>query len=450
MISALFFILLLAFIILYIIIGKAAAVKTETVEDYFLSKKGLGIFSLTLTLLATQLGGGALLGSADEAYLKGWVVIFYPLGMSLGLIVLSLGFGARLKNLGLKTIAELFQKVYGSYRLRQIVSILSIATLFFILVVQGIAARKFFASIGFDFNYVFLSFWFVVILYTTIGGFKGVVNTDIVQTIFIVGTLILVFFVSKSFLIIPQETVNVRSFYKNVPWIGWLLMPLLFMIIGQDMGQRCFSAKNSKIISKAGIIAAVILMISCSFAIYFGVLAKKLGLDISANKGVLMTTISAVTNPVITTIFACTILMVIISTADSLLCSIASNLSFDLIFLKNKTAKNQLIISQIITFTVGISAMLCSYFFNNILFVLIQSYEFFVSILFIPCTMAIFYKKLSIKPAVSSMIVGTICFIGFKLWIPPISKEILTLSFSYFSFFVIQKMVSRVDIRPCA
>lgn len=441
MVSIIFFILLLAFAFLYIIMGKYVSSKTDTAEDYFLSKKGLGVFSLALTILATQLGGGALLGAADEAYLKGWVVIFYPLGMCLGLVALSLGFGSKLKKLGLKTIAEIFQKVYGSKKLRQIVSILSVITLFFILVAQGIAARKFFISIGFDSSYIFLGFWGVVILYTVIGGFKGVVNTDIVQTIFIIGTLSVVFFVSKN--PIAPSSVDIQSFSKNVPWIGWFLMPLLFMVIEQDMGQRCFAAKNSKIVSKAGVIAAIFLMISSSFAIYFGVLAKRMGLEISSSKGVLMTAISAVTSPVMATVFAVAVLMVIVSTADSLLCSISSNIAFDFTFLKNKSVKNRLLISQCITFIVGVFAMGCSYFFNNVLFVLIQSYEFSVSILFVPITMAIFSKKISKEAAITSMIFGGVCFIGFRLWQPPVFKEILTLLVSYLSFIIAQKIVSK-------
>ena len=85
----------------------------------------------------------------------------------------------------------------------------------------------------------------------------------------------------------------------------------------------------------------------------------------------------------------------------------------------------------------------CSYFFNDILFMLILSYEFSVSILFVPVTMAIFSKNPSTKAAIVSMMVGIACFVGFRFWVPPIPKEILTLVLSYLGFIAMQKVDSR-------
>lgn len=443
MITILFFALLALFALIYFFIGKKVASSMNNEEDYFLSKKSLGIFSLSLTLLATQLGGGALLGASDAAYEQGWIVIFYPLGMCLGLVALALGFGSRLKNLGLKTVAEIFYKVYGSKPLQKSVSVLSILTLFFILVAQGIAARKFFLSIGFDGTYIFLGFWAIVMSYTVVGGLRGVVNTDIVKTIFIIATFILVFSMHKVEPSIGLTNINIYKFSKNVPWIAWLAMPLLFMVIEQDMGQRCFAAKNSKVVKKAGIIAAIFLMLASCFAIYFGVLAKRLGLVISPEKGVLMSSILATTGPYVATIFACSVLMVIISTADSLLCSIASNVALDFSFLDKKSPRSRLVISQIITLSVGILAMVTSYLFTNVLALLIFSYEISVNILFVPISMAIFSKNVSKNAAITSMAIGFVAFLSFKVWTPPIPKEILTLLLSYTGFFMVEKLSKR-------
>jgi len=434
--NLLFFILLFSFVVIYVFIGKKASSKTNHIDDYFLGDRKIGILSLTLTLLATQLGGGALLGAADEAYLKGWSVIFYPIGMSLGLIALSLGFGRKLKNMGLSTVAEIFEKVYKSKKLRQIVSLISIVTLFFILSAQGIAARKFFLSIGFDHAFVFLGFWVLVIFYTVIGGLKGVINTDIVKTIFILGTLIFVFIVAKN-ATIPLNISGSGSIITkgNIPWVGWLLMPMLFMVIEQDMGQRCFAAKNAKTVTVSGIIASVVLFFCCSFAIYFGVLAKKFGMEIG-EKGVLMTSVFYMTGPTVSTIFSVAVLMVVVSTADSLLCSIASNIAFDFSKLKNVSSKNKLIISKVITLVVGVLAMLCSYLFDNVLPLLIKSYEFSVSILFVPIAMSIFLKRASFKSCVLSMSLGAFGFVIFRIWPISFPKEIITLLLSFIGFFI--------------
>src|SRR5690349_2969673 len=70
--------------------------KMTVSEDYYLATKGLTFFPLLMTLIATQVGGGIILGATEEAYRFGWSIIFYPLGAALGLIVLGLGIGRKL------------------------------------------------------------------------------------------------------------------------------------------------------------------------------------------------------------------------------------------------------------------------------------------------------------------------------------------------------------------
>nr|MCH9690309.1 sodium:solute symporter family protein [Gammaproteobacteria bacterium] len=181
----LFFGLLVGVATLSLWLGKRASSGQKNNEDYFLMGRKLGLFALFMTLLATQVGGGALIGAAEEAYAKGWTVLFYPLGMVLGLLVLGCGYGAKMRRLNLTTVPEIFDKIYRAPNLRQIASLLSIASLYFILVAQAIAARKFFFSLGFAGPYLFVGFWIVLTLYTVLGGLKAVVSTDILQALFI-------------------------------------------------------------------------------------------------------------------------------------------------------------------------------------------------------------------------------------------------------------------------
>ena len=397
----LFFSVLAFFACIYVWIGKYASKNLNNNQDYFLGKRSFGAFSLTLTLLATQLGGGSLIGAAQEAYSRGWVVLLYPLGISLGLIALASGFGKKMNMLKLNTIAELFERVYGSKLQRKTVSVISIITMFFILIGQSIATRQFFLSIGVTSTWIFLFFWGIVILYTVIGGLKAVVYTDVVQTIFIIAVFILVLIFGVTTISPGATQMKAVSFNSSIPWSGWLLMPLLFMLIEQDMGQRCFAAKSSKVVKIAGICSAVLLFLCSIFAIYFGILAKKMNIDILPGSSVLMTCITKLTPSFVSSLFACGFLMVIISTADSLLCSIGSNLSFDFSFFQKK---DKVKFSQLTTFLFGGLAVLGSYYFNKIVFLFILSYEFSVCILFVPTIAALFQEKLPKRAAYISML----------------------------------------------
>lgn len=382
-----------------------------------------------MTLLATQIGGGALLGASEEAFMRGWGVIFYPLGMVLGLAVLGLGYGAKMRKLNLTTVPEIFEKVYGSVNLRQIASLLSIASLFLILVGQGIAARKFFATLGFHGDLLFTLFWCILIAYTALGGLAAAAKTEIFQAAFIILTLCAAL-IAVTWSGVPETPLAVSSnSVGETPWLSWLLLPLFFMLIEQDMGQWCFAAKSPRTVSFAALIASVVLMSVSLIPIFFGTLAGKQGLEVEKGTSVLIAAVQFLTNPTIATFVICAVLMAIISTANSLLCSVSSNIVCDFKALNQSVAG-----SQLITLLVGVSTLLLAFVFDNVVSILMFSYELAVCVLFVPVTRAVWSKNPSKRSAAVSMAVGTLSFIVLKIGSTPLPKELVSLGLSFIAF----------------
>lgn len=415
-------------------LGRNTSGKSRNHDDYFLMGRKLGLFSLIMTLLATQIGGGALLGASEEAFYRGWNVLFYPLGMVIGFLVLGFGYGAKIRKLNLTTIPEIFEKIYGSSELRKIASLLSIVSLFFILVGQAIAARKFFLSLGFYGDFLFVLFWGILILYTTIGGLKAVVKTDILQTLFILTSFSIVIItalcngsVIKSASLNPPE--HMFEANSTTPWLTWLLMPLLFMLIEQDMGQRCFAAKNPKTVSIAAIISALLLLATSLVPIFFGTMAAKLGIEIEPGSSVLISAVKTMTNPTVSTILICAILMAIISTADSLLCSLSSNIACDF----PKLGKS-ILASQAITLLIGLTTLGLAFTFDNVLAMLMFSYKLAVSVLFVPVTLAVWTKAPQKNSAALSMTMGSSCFLLLQLLPTSFPSELVALGCSFLGF----------------
>lgn len=426
----LFFILLLGLGAASIWLGRRASSGQKTNEDYFLMGRKLGPFALIMTLLATQIGGGALMGASEEAYTQGWGVLFYPIGMVIGLLVLGFGYGAKMRRLNLTTVPEIFETIYRSPRLRQIAALLSIASLYFILIGQAIAARKFFLSLGFEGNLLFIGFWLVLILYTVMGGLKAVVSTDIMQTLFILtafGIAVFATFVGTT----PTSEAIPFTPSASPPWFSWLMLPLLFMLIEQDMGQRCFAAKKPATVTFAAITAGIALLIVSLVPIYFGRAAAAMGIEIPEGASVLITAVRELTNPTVATFVICAILMAVVSTADSLLCSISSNIACDF-----PRLRQSVFASQAITAAVGISTLGLSFLFDNVVTMLMFSYELAVSVLFVPVTMAVWTKNPGKRSAAAAIALGLVCSALCKMWTPPFPKELLTLACSFGGFFV--------------
>jgi SSS family solute:Na+ symporter len=309
--------------------------------------------------------------------------------------------------------------------MRRCASILSIISLFMMLVAQITASHKFLTSFGFDYLWLFILFWTIVIIYTAQGGLKAVIATDVVQVLF----FSIVFLVSFSYIItaLPTATLQKLPMWEHSDIVsakayGWLLMPLLFIVVEQDMGQRCFAASSPQIAARSALSAGIITLIICTIPIFLGVLGSTMAITIPAGSSVLMTVIAHVTNPWATALMGCAVMAAIIS----LINAIGSNLAHDF---KLPTVKGWTFVyqAQAITCGISISAIFCAFYFNAVVDLLIQSCEFSVSCLFVPVLLAVLRGKGSFLAALLAMVFGITGFFILRLYPLAIPKEIASI-----------------------
>ncbi len=440
--------ILLFFQIIYWYVSKRSTKKVSDEKDYFLAGRSVRLFPLMMTFLATQVGGGVILGSANEAYQFGWPVLFYPLGQALGLILLGCGMGRKLAEFPVSTIAQILELVYGSRMLRKIASILSIFSLFMILVAQIIASRKFLISLGVDNLFLFVLLWTIVILYTSQGGLRAVISTDMVQGVLFSVILLVCFGATFSFepsvaeIKAPQleDFVNVSSKLS-----GWLLMPLLFVLIEQDMGQRCFAGASPKTVSKASFLAGICTMIVCFVPVFLGSLATAVDLGDLQGGSVFMAIVAKATNPWLAAFVGCAVFAAIISTATSLINAISSNLSGDFT-LARLLRQDPMKTAKAMTCLISIAAIFFAFYFDNVVDLLIQSYELSVSCLFFPVVMAIGRKRGHFLSALFSILFGAAGFFLFRLFPIAFPKEIASVLLSGLGY-VLGGMLARYSLK---
>ena len=430
-----FFGLLASLLITSIVIGKLAAVsgKTASSEEYFLSGRKLEFLPLTLIFLATQLGSGVILGCSEAAFLHGWHAVYYALGISMGLVVLSLGLGARFRKLQVTTMPEIFTVAYQSTWLRTGAAIVFIIAMLGILLATGVATRKLFYALDLN-DLVFIGFWAAVILYTTSGGLQALAKTESLQISFVLLTFIAVFvaiFLNNDVTTILSQ-ININNNDITIPWSSWLIMPMLFTIIGQDMGQRCFAARTPEIVSKASIAAAILLSLSALLPIALGILAAHYNIT-GAGASVLLSLLQQLVHPVVVSVFACAILMAIVSTADSLLCAVSSNITLDLLEQHTRIPTKNL--ARIVTAVAGISVILLSYFSESIIGTMVLAYSVAVCALLVPLLQAVFAKVPNKLAAQMAFIIGLISFV--ILYILKIKyAELSSIALSYVGYLV--------------
>ncbi|MBS0585596.1 MAG: sodium:solute symporter family protein [Verrucomicrobia bacterium] len=401
-------------------------------RDYFNGGGNVTFFPLFMTFLATQVGGGMILGAAEEAYTSGALVFLYPMGVALGLIILGLGIGKRLSSLKVTTVAEIFQVKYKSPRLRKIASLVSIFSLFMILVAQMVATQKFFLSFGIASPAWYLLFWFLAISYTVRGGMKGVIAADIVQALFFLtifaGALFYTYLSDVSF---SLPSVDLTATPKM--W-GWLIMPLLFMLIEQGMAQRCFAGKSPSVVRSATITAGIVAFITALVPIFFGILAKNYAITILPGSSVLISSVAYFTNPFVTALLGVAVLLAIASTAVAMINAISSNFVSDFHFFAGDSIKK----AKRVTIIVSLAALIFSFYAENVLDLLIQSYELSIATLFAPIMIALFRKHASYQGARGAILLGIVGFILIRVYPLPVyfPKELLAPVLSFLGYFL--------------
>lgn len=161
------------------------------INNYFIGGRSMGGLVLAMTLIATFTSASSFIGGPGVAYEKGlvWVylsMIQVPTAFII-LGVLGKKFAVISRKTGAVTVTDYLRSRYKS---KAVVIISSIClVLFFIaqMMSQFIGGAVLFETItGFPYIYGLALFGTVVILYTTVGGFKAVTTTDTIQGIIMV------------------------------------------------------------------------------------------------------------------------------------------------------------------------------------------------------------------------------------------------------------------------
>jgi len=429
------------FVAAYFFIGLFASRHVKSTNDYFLAGRSLGIWSVTFTLIATQLGGGMLLGTSEESYLYGLYGVFYTLSMVIGFMLLAFGFASVLRKLNVATTAELFETRYHSLPLRKFASVLSILTLSGLLIGQIVASRSVIDGLTGNSELAFLVVWLLIIGYTVAGGLYAVVLTDIFQVLFIIALFGAIFVYCllyqpagatsiPALLDIQQLHFSVKSIL-DPRFLGILLMPALFSLIEQDLAQRFFAARSRRIATLSALLAAIFIISFSIIPVYFGMQARLAGIYVPA-KDALLAYLGLITNDFVILLAACGLMAAITSTADSLLCAISSNVAQDFNLssaMRRLGIRNQLIQSQVITLIIGCIGIAASYLMPlGVIDILEGSYALSVNALFIPLIFAYFSKNVHRNAAIAAILAGLTTSALMPLWQTNFPKTLVPLA----------------------
>lgn len=404
--------------------------KNTSVEDYYVGGRAIGSWHIGLSVVATDVGGGFSIGLGGLGFTMGlsgsWMLFTGLIGAWLSAVFL-IPYIKRAPALAhCLTFPDMFRHLYNG-RVALLAGIISAIGYIGFTGSQILAGAKLASGTfpALDTTTALIVMGAVAIVYTVLGGIKAVIYTDTIQWIVLMSGLIFIGIPIAYHAIggwsaveaaLPPEFLA----FDNITWqqiVGWGITIIPIWFIGMTLYQRIYASRDERSAKKAWFIAGVFEWpIMALMGVVLGMFARVAaiqgllgdGVITDAEKG-LPLLLSTVLPVGLMGLMLSSYFSAILSTADSCLMAASGNVVSDILqrfFPIDRTATRFLRVSQITTLAIGVVALLIAGAMTSVLDLMLYSYSFMVSGLFVPVIGGIFWKRSTSTAAFWSMLVG--------------------------------------------
>ncbi len=389
-----------AIIILYLcvvlVVGLLSGKGMKSLQDFSVSHRSYTSLVIFATLSASFIGGGFSIGNAEKVYRFGIANIIALWGFSLKEILVSKFIAPRMDNFpNVISAGDIMERGYG--KLAKVVT-----GFFSVFLCAGIVGAQvgamgviFKVFLGIEPTWGILIGCGIVIAYSTIGGMRAVVLTDIIQfCVLAIGLpAALIFGIVKigGFSAI-REAVPASHFSmpsEALPFGAFISLFLTFLL-GETLVppyvQRLFIGKNSSHTARGTMLSGI-------FSIPFFVITGAIGLvalslDSKLDPNLAMPYVIRTALPVgVRGIVIAGVISIVMSSADSFLNGAATGCINDIVkpLRKNPLPERQeLLLAKLTNCFVGILAVVFAIKISSILDILIYAYNFWAPVILVP------------------------------------------------------------------
>ncbi len=412
--------LVVAYLAVVLVCGLVAGTRTRSFEDFAVVSRSYGPLVIFATLSASFIGGGFSIGNAEKVFLFGIANIVALWGFSLKEILVARYLAPRMSRFrDAMSIGDIMATNFG--RTGRIVS--GLLALFLCCGIVGAQV----GAIGAVFN-VFLGLSIplgiaigcgIVILYTTIGGMRAVVLTDIIQFVVLaIGIpLVLVFgIIYVGGIEGLVETVPADRWTLPGNHYTWIGIGALFLgfLLGETLVppyvQRLLIGRSSTAIARGTLLSGLFSIPFFMVSGLIGLVALALDPAMSANLA-LPQVVVTVMPPVLKGFVIAGIISVVMSSADSFLNSAAVAFVNDVVRplrAKPLAEAHTLRLARLVTLAVGVASVAFAMTIESLLDILIVAYTYWAPVMVVPLAATILGVRRSTTAFVAAAAGGVV------------------------------------------
>ena len=327
--------------------------KEDSLSDFYLAGRGMGVFVLFLTLYATQYSGNTMIGFSGKAYRSGFTTLVAVTFMS-AIIGLYLIYAPRLyrlsKKYGYITLGDFVQHRFKSVALTLAVTITALIALgnyiltnlkaigFIVVAATG-------GQVSFVQGIIFLSL--IMVIYETLGGMRSVAWTDMIQGILLLLGVFLIFItIQVQYGGLSTASVQLQAIHPDfleAPdwagkrlWLSTIIVVALGVSVYPHAIQRIYSARDEETLKRSFQLMVFMPLVTTFFMVVVGVVgaAHIPGLNRQGSEQISMLLLNDLTQQIpaiswLLVIFLSAAVAAIMSTVDSALLAISSLVTQD-------------------------------------------------------------------------------------------------------------------------
>jgi SSS family solute:Na+ symporter len=420
--------------------------RNEGADDYYVGGRNMSSLHIGLSVVATDVGGGFSIGLGGLGFILGisgsWMLFTGLVGAWMAAVLLI----PKVKGNPVFDKAYTFPEVFEHYfnphvaLVAGLISAIGYAGFTSSQILAGAKlANGTFANL--DLQTALIIMGSVAVIYTVMGGLKAVIYTDTVQwAILMVGLIFIGIPVSYSAVggweaitkTVDPALISMSNLtWQRVVYWGATIIPIWF--VGMTLYQRIYACNDEETAKKAWYLAGlfewpVMAFMGVSLGLFAKVAAAQGMFEYLGPANVAETDPETGLPMLLRTVLPVGLMGImmsayfsaILSTADSCLMAASGNVVSDIIgYFKDVDHDSDTFLrfSQITTLIIGGAALLIALTMTNVLDLMLYSYAFMVSGLFVPIVGAFYWSRSSSVGALGAMILGGATTVSLEVFV---------------------------------
>ena len=388
------------YLVVVLVVAFYKSRKVRTMRDYSVGDRNFSLAVMVATITATCIGGWSTLGLISSIATGGIVYILLSFAYPINALLMAQFLTNHLEKFSkCISVGDIMEKLYGKNS--RIISGICAALYGSAAVAGQITAIGFIVQYFLNIPYTIgvLISCGVVIIYSSFGGIKAVTSTDVIQFAILIIAIPMVCNVGLNIVggyealinKVPKAVLTLPNTPSSIIKYSFMFSAFSLPFLDPPQVQRMLMAKNGNQMKKTLRIDALIELPFFIIVGIIGLIAVAMDPNHDANLA-FPHLINSILPFGIRGFAIIGLLSVVMSTADSYLNSSGISLIRDAVkplYRGGFSDKNELLLTQLSTFVIGVMATIISLNFKTILDIILFSLNFWAPIMIVPLSAAL-------------------------------------------------------------